>query len=131
MKHKGLIALGLILITAFAVGVLWATDTSAPVEQTPEPAPLPSDKLPGDDAPPAEEVGLCLQATSCPTVPCGQPGCTIAVPENCSTVDLGVRCCIDNGELLECAPGKTVHRTTCDCDADCPHLPLSKHNSCE
>ena len=130
MKHKGFITLGLVLITALAVGALWATDTNAPGVQTPEPAPLPTHELPGESAPPAEEVGLCAQSTACPTIPCGHEGCTFAITD-CNTVDLGVRCCVDNGQLFSCPVGQTVHRQICDCETDCPHLPLSKSNLCQ
>ena len=134
MKHKGIVTLGLILITAFAVGVLWATDTSAPVAATPEPATLPTEKapadLPGNDTPPVEAVGFCANATPCPTIPCGHEGCTYEITA-CSSVDLGVPCCVDNGQVFSCGPGETVHRQICDCETDCIHLPLSKSNFCQ
>jgi len=102
--------IGLILITALAAGALWATGTTAPVEDTQ----LPDADLP-DTSPPADAVLGCGPILpSCNSGDCSGAGCTVEL-NTCEFEDLGYQCCNDNGTVLVCDRGQSVWSTTCDC----------------
>jgi len=120
MNRKSFLALGLILIGGLTAGMIWATGTNAPAEEQTSPAELPQSELPVDPVP-AEEVAFCPSVETCNTIACDSGGC---YSEITPWVDLGFRCCLDHGELLQCPRGQTVHGGTGPCggNASCPEV---------
>lgn len=71
---------------------------------------------------PVTPVYLCSSYVPCPQSTCPPP-CDRGIEED--TYDLGVPCCVDNGQIwpaaAPCPGGQTVHTVTSSCGGDgCP-----------
>ena len=61
---------------------------------------------------------LLGEIPACPTVrPCAPSGTCSPNPLQCTTVNTGMTACVQDGQLMQCAPGQTVRRKNCNCKA--------------
>jgi hypothetical protein len=67
---------------------------------------------------------VCIAA--CPTKTlCGGTGCRSAAPPSCTVSNTNVISCADNGQLLTCPVGQTIHIQTCPCQVIIPGTPCA------